>query len=169
MAVSERLEIVKRQIASARGYLQGMLDGLDEDQWFWTPQQFPTHIAWQVGHVAVAQYGLTLFRQRGRADVDSELMTGSQRKLFMKGTTPDGDRAVYPSREVILAMMERVNTRMLAEIDSFDGAQLDEPVDPPHAAFDNRYGALVFAAHHEMLHAGQIGMLRRMMGKEPIR
>jgi hypothetical protein len=58
---------------------------------------------------------------------------------------------------------------MKKEIVTFDGDQLDETIDPPHAAFATRYGALLFAGDHEMIHAGQIGMLRRLMGKEPLR
>jgi uncharacterized damage-inducible protein DinB len=30
-------------------------------------------------------------------------------------------------------------------------------------------GALNFSADHEYLHAGQIGLLRRLLGKEPLR
>lgn len=170
MAVSLRLEIAKRQIESAREYLMTMLDGLSEDDWFWVPEQgIKTHIAWQVGHLAMAQYGLTLFRQRGRESIDTKLMTGKFRKLFMKGTTPMLDRETHPSSEVILETLERVNGQMLEEIDSFDGDFLDEPLGPPHAAYATKYGALLFASHHEMLHAGQIGLLRRSMGKEPVR
>jgi hypothetical protein len=32
-----------------------------------------------------------------------------------------------------------------------------------------RLGALLFSSHHEMLHAGQIGVLRRLLGKAPVR
>ncbi len=169
MAVSQRLDIAKRQIRSAREYLLGLLEGLSEDDWFWMPDDGPTHIAWQVGHVAMAQYGLTLFRQRGRAAIDGELLPGRIRKRLMKGTTPDPDRSLYASPDEILAILHRVNEQMLQEIDGFDGDQLDEPLDPPYAAYATRYGALLFAGHHEMLHAGQIGLLRRLMGKEPLR
>lgn len=170
MAVSERLEIAKRQMQSAREYMLGMLDGLTEDDWFWVPESgLQTHVAWQVGHIAMAQYGLALFRQRGRQEVDSELMPGKIRKLFMKGTTPKNDRDSHPDSKAILAMLERVNEQVFQEIDAFDGEQLDEPAERPHAAFATRYGALLFASHHEMLHTGQIGMLRRLMGRDPIR
>ena len=102
MAISQRLDIAKRQLHSARQYLLEMLDGLEEDDWFWMPESKTTHIAWQVGHVAMAQYGLTLFRQRGRADIDSELMPGRIRKRLMKGTTPEPDRTLYASPEELI-------------------------------------------------------------------
>jgi hypothetical protein len=112
---------------------------------------------------------LTLFRQRGRQDVDSELMSGKFRKLFMRGTEPKPDREAYPTPAEIRKVLERVHEQMRVEIVGFDGDCLDEPVDAPHSAFATRYGALLFAGDHEMLHAGQIGLLRRVMGKSPLR
>ena len=169
MAVSQRLEIAKQQIGSARSYMLGMLDGLSEDDWFAMPENAPTHIAWQAGHLAMAQYGLTLFRQRGRAEVDTKLMSGKFRKKFMKGTNPETNLAEVVSRDDIMEALHRVNDQMLAEIDSFDGPGLDEPVEMPFAGFPTKYGSLLFAAHHEMLHCGQIGVIRRLLGKAPIR
>lgn len=167
--ISERLEIAWRRIEFARKYTLKLLEDLSDDDWFWTPDQYPTHIAWQVGHLAMAQYGLTLFRQRGRADVDSDLMSGKFRKLFMKGSEPKPDRLAYPEPTEIRQVLDRVHQQMRNEIGGFDGPELDEPVDAPHAAFATRYGSILFAGDHEMLHAGQMGMLRRLMGKPPVR
>ncbi len=169
-AVSERLGIAIRHIEFARKYSTSLLTDLEDDDWFWSPDQFTTHIAWQVGHLAMSEYGLTLFRQRGRnLEVDSQLMSSKFRKLFMRGTKPLADRDAYPAPSEILAVLDRVHQQMQQEIVTFDGQQLDEPIDPPHAGYANRYGALLFAGDHEMIHAGQIGMLRRLMGKEPLR
>jgi hypothetical protein len=167
--LSERLQIAWRQIEFARNYSLSLLVDLTDDQWYVAPDAYPTHIAWQVGHLAMSEYGLTLFRQRGRTEVDSELMSGKFRKLFMRGTEPMRDRAAYPAPEELLEVLHRVHRQMRQELPSFDGSGLDEPLDAPHAAYSNRYGALLFAAHHEMLHAGQIGVLRRLLGKAPLR
>lgn len=169
MALSERLEIAKRHIQSSRDYLLTLLDGLDEADWTWMPNPAISHIAWQVGHLAMAQYGLCLFRQRGRADIDSDLMSGSFRKKFMKGTHPVGGAENYPPSSEILSVLEGIHRQTMLELPDFDGEQLDQPLEQPYAAFATRYGSLIFAGDHEMLHAGQIGMLRRLMGKPPVR
>ena len=168
--VSQRLGIAIRHIEFARKYSSSLLADLEEEDWFWSPDQFTTHIAWQAGHLAMSQYGLTLFQQRGRnLEVDSKLMSSKFRKLFMRGTQPVKDRAAYPQPQEILAVLDRVHQQMQEEIVTFDGDQLDDSLGPPHAGFATRYGALLFAGDHEMIHAGQIGMLRRLMGKEPLR
>ncbi len=169
MNLSNRLEIAIKHLEGIRVYTRTMLNGLEPDDWFWTPTPAITHIAWQVGHLAMAEYGLLLFRQRGRADVDSELMTGKFRKLFMKGTTPSNLASDYPDPAEIIATLDRVRTQSMLELPTFDGPGLDEPLDPPHMGYANRYGCLLFAGDHEMLHCGQIGLLRRLMGKAPVR
>lgn len=173
--VSQRLLTVVKNMEFARRYTLSLLHDLENDDWYWTPDsssnsEFVTHIAWQAGHIAMAQYGLMLFRQRGRErEIDSKLMSSKFRKLFMRGTQPINDPDKYPQPDEILDVMDRVHQQALKEIPSFDGDQLDEPTGAPHAAFATRYGALLFAGNHEMIHSGQIGMLRRLMGKEPLR
>ncbi len=164
-----RLEIAQKQIESTRSYLLTLLDGLEDADWFWTPTQTCTHIAWQIGHLAMAQYGLALFRQRGRQEVDTTLMTSSFRKRFSKGSTPQADASQYPAPSEIRQVLDRVYEQVMTELPQIADESLDEPIDPPHAAFATKYGALLFAANHEMLHAGQIGLLRRLQGKNPIR
>lgn len=168
--VSQRLQIVWRNIEFARRYSLSLLADLDDDEWFFSPDSVTTHIAWQAGHLAMSQYGLTLFRQRGRnLEVDRKLMSGKFRKLFMRGTQPSDCRTDYPPPAEILEVLDRIHEQMRMELPEFDDAELDEPAEAPHAAYATRYGALVFAANHEMLHAGQIGLLRRLMGKPPLR
>ena len=169
MSSISRLEIAQKHIESARRYTLTLLEGLDDQDWFWQPAQGITHIAWQVAHLAMAQYGLVLFRQRGRQPEDTELMNGSFRKQFGKGSQPDPNPANNPSIQEIRDTFDRVFEQAKKELPIFSESQLDDPVDPPHAAFKTKFGALLFAADHEMLHAGQIGLLRRLMGKEPVR
>ena len=169
--LSDRLAVALRKIEFTRNYTMTSLEDLSTDDWFWVPENphdYVTHIAWQVGHIAMSEYGLTLFRQRGRKLEDAELMSGKFRKLFLKGSTPKRDREAYPAPDEILEVLDKVHQQMRAEIGTFE-EMLDEESGPPHAAYATKYGALLFAPDHEMLHAGQIGMLRRMMGKPAMR
>jgi uncharacterized damage-inducible protein DinB len=170
MALSEQLENFRKHHAWVRAYTLQMLDDLSDDEWYWSPDSAVTHAAWQAGHIAMAQYGLTLFRQRGRNLEDNELMSGKFRKKFMKGTQPTANREDYPAPDEIRKVLDAVNQRMLVELAAFDSPDhLHEEIGEPNAGFGNKLGALMFACDHEMLHAGQIGLLRRLMGKSPLR
>ena len=60
-----RLHLAIEQIAFARQYTLRLLGDLAGDDWFRIPPGGVTHVAWQVGHLAMAQYRLCLERVRG--------------------------------------------------------------------------------------------------------
>ena len=163
------LHLALQQIEFARAYTLSIVAEIDEAEWFAMPPGCPTHAGWQVGHLAMAEYGLCLFRQRGRQEVDLELMTSGFRKLFSRGTTPEADAGKYPSAAEIRGTLDRVHAQVLKEAPSFSAEQLKEPVDMPYAVEPTKLGSLLFCSHHEMLHAGQLGLMRRLLGKQPVR
>jgi hypothetical protein len=163
------LDFALQQIEFARSYVLATLEGVEEADWFAMPTGCPTHLAWQLGHLAMAEYGLCLFRVRGRQEADLQLMTGSFRKLFSRGSAPQADAAKYPSMAEIRATLDRIHAQVLLEAPSFTPEQLAEPVEMPYAVHANKLGGLIFCSHHEMLHAGQIGLIRRLLGKPPLR
>jgi hypothetical protein len=163
------LSLALQQIEFVRSYVLGTLAEIDEADWFTMPTGCPTHVAWQVGHLAMAEYGLCLFRQRGRQDIDVQLMSSSFRKQFSRGTVPGPDAGKYPSASEIRSTLDGVHAQVLKEIPTLTPEQLKEPVEPPFAVEATRLGCLLFCSHHEMLHAGQLGLLRRLLGRQPIR
>lgn len=163
------LELARKQIAFARDYTHSLIADVEEKLWFTIPDGCVTHVAWQVGHLAMAQYGLCLFRIRGRQPEDTELMSSAFRKKYSKGTTPDPEPKNNPSPADIRGVFDRVYGQSMKEMLTLQEADLDEPIDMPYAAYATKLGGLLFCSHHEMLHAGQIGLLRRLLGKSPVR
>lgn len=164
-----RLDLVCQQIAFARKYTLSLLADIPDAEWFWQPQPGGTHIAWQVGHLAMAQYGLCLFRMRGRHEEDVRLMPSAFRKKYSKGSVPDPDPAAQPTPAEIRTVFERVYQQAMDELPCFGPELLDQPVEEPYAVYPTRLGSLYFCPLHEMMHAGQIGLLRRLMGRPTIR
>jgi hypothetical protein len=175
MSDAIKLQMAIDQIVAARAYTLTLLEDIDHDHWFHQANQVdqasptPTHVAWQIGHLAMAQYGLLLFRQRGRSLDDSSLMSSSFRKKFSRGTTVSSDPEFYPSVDYILNVFHAIYDQSVSELAEYPLDQLNDPVDDPYAAYPPKLGCLLFSVHHEMLHAGQIGLLRRLLSKDPIR
>ena len=169
MANNTSVALAQQQIEFARSYTLSLLADLADEDWFQSIAGSVTHVAWQVGHLAMAQYGLCLFRLRGRQPEDTELMSSPFRKRFSRGSTPDQDPAANPSVGEIRDTLDRVHQQVLVELPQYTDEQLAEPIDEPYAVHANKLGALLFCSHHEMLHAGQIGLLRRQLGRTPIR
>ncbi len=160
---------VLHQMNWARQYTLQLLETVPNELWYRQPAGATTHIAWQVGHLAVSQYGLMLFRQRGRAPGDLELMPGWLRKQYGRGTQPAASSEGQPPPEELLLRLAEIHRQATEEVPCLTAEALREPIDMPFAAYAIKLGALLFCPIHESLHAGQIGLLRRLHGLAPIR
>ncbi len=158
-----------QQIQFARQYMLELVQDVPDDQWFEIPAGSVSHVAWQVGHLAMAQYGLTLLRTRDRQSEDEQFITKDFIRCFKKGSQPVANAAKYPSPAEIRSVLAAVQQRSLQEIPTFSNDLLNESLPAPTAVYPNKLGSILFCPAHEMLHAGQIGVLRRQLGKEPMR
>jgi uncharacterized damage-inducible protein DinB len=163
-----RLRLAIDQIRFARKYTLGLLDAVEPDDWFRRPAEGATHVAWQVGHLAMAEYRLALERIRGSRASDAALIAPDFLERFGRGSTPSADPGDYPSAEEIRATFDRVHAAALAELPQLADEELDNPPLKPHRLYHTKLGSLHWRAQHEMLHAGQIGLLRRLLGYEPL-
>ena len=162
-------DLVLQQIAWARAYTKQLLDSVPLELWYQQPAGLKSHFAWQVGHLAVAQYGLMLFRQRGRLPGDLEIMPGWLRKQFGRGSTPSESAEGMPEPAELLRLFDRIHQQSLEEVAGLSAGTLAEPTEMPFTAYPIKLGALLFCPIHEGIHAGQIGVLRRLYGLAPIR
>jgi DinB superfamily len=163
-----RLRLAIDQIAFARTYTIDLLDEIPTEEWFRMPSGDVSHIGWQVGHLACAEYRLALWRLRSVRPEDALFIPAQFQQLFGAGSVPDPDAARYPSQKDIRATLDRVHEQVLRELSALNEDELDHPVPHPSPYAKTKLAALLWCSHHEMLHAGQIGLLRRQLGHPPL-
>ena len=164
-----RIQSALGRVDIARGFTKQFLAGLTPEEWFWTPPEVTTHIAWQVAHLSVAQYRLCLERIRGRAGADDAFMPVAYLERFMLGSQPVAGVGGNPPLEEIQRVFDAVHQQSLAELGARTDEELDVPLEQPRPLFKTKLGAVEWCAQHEFVHAGQIALLRRLMGKAPLR
>lgn len=157
------------QIQFARRYTLELLEATPQERWFEIPEGLPSHIAWQVGHLTVSQYGLLMFRLRGRLPEDLALIPGRFRKAYSRESLPSSDASKQPTAGELLDRMSQIYDLSMRELESVTAETLLEPVDMPFAAYPIKLGAVLFCPLHEHIHAGQIGLLRRALGLPSVR
>lgn len=162
------LRLALDQIAFARRYTVALLDAIGPGDWFRMPAEGVTHVAWQVGHLAFAQYRLALERVRGRRPGDDELIPPAFFVLFGRDSVPQPDPDKYPTPAEVRAVFDRVHERVLSDLAGHPEADLDSPPLAPHALARTKREVLFWCGQHEFLHAGQIGLLRRLLGYPPM-
>ncbi len=85
---------------------------------------------------------------------------------FVRGSVPDQDPTKYPTPDELVETLDRVHAAVKAEIARHSDQQLELPqLGKPHPLFNTKLGGLFWCARHEMLHAGQIGLLKRLLGQ----
>ena len=117
----------------------------------------------------MAQYRLALDRVRGVQPGDEDLISEQVLSIYGKDSVPDPDPAANATPAEIRAAFDAVHARVIEEIGGMDDSILPEPATQPHPVFGTKGGALEWSAQHEMLHAGQIGLLRRLFGEDWLR
>lgn len=169
--VEQTRELALGQIEFARSYTLELLDNVNtpHERWFEVPSGSPTHIAWQVGHLVYSQYGLLMFRLRGRDPDDLELVPSTFRKKYGRGTVPDSDPEGQPTPADLLDRLNRVHAESFKVVRSTPMDEFLEEIDMPYAVYPNKLGAVLFCPLHEHIHAGQIGLTRRLLGLQPVR
>jgi hypothetical protein len=163
-----RLDLLTRNLDHARRHTLALLDRIDPADWFAMPPGGVTHVAWQVGHLAVADFRLAIARIREPRGEEADLLPPGFVERFAKGSTPESDPSSYPAPGEIRAVLDRVRRHVLAGLERLDDAELDEPpLLPSHPLFATRWGSLLWCGQHEYLHAGQITLIRRLLGGAP--
>lgn len=162
-----RLEPALQRIRDARLMTERMIDGLEPDDWFWQPAEAMNPIAWHVGHMAFAEYFLCLVRLRGRTEADRAMISTRFLKKYKQGSQPSGDPDANYKPKEILAILAAVHDQAMKELAERTDDELQVESSPPHPVFETKLGAIEWCSQHEMMHNGQITLLRRLMGKTP--
>jgi hypothetical protein len=116
----------------------------------------------------MAQYRLALERIRGARPDDADLISEDFLRLFGRDAVPDPDPGKYPPLADIRAVFDRVHARLGQELPALSDRDLDEPPLKPHPLAKTKLESLLWCSRHEMVHAGQIGLLRRLLGCPPL-
>lgn len=156
------------QMRFARVYTLRLLDSVEPEDWFRLPPSSVSHIAWQVGHLAMAQYRLVLERIRGRRYEDEALISEAFLNQFGRNSVPQTDVNCYPTAKEIRAVLDGVHAQAQQEIPNIPEASLSDAPLKPHPLCQTKGQVLFWCSAHEMLHAGQIGLIRRQLGYPPV-
>lgn len=148
----------------AREFSRGLLDEIDSDeQWLARPHDRANHALWFAGHMALVDNSTILLiapRQAVRLD--------DYKPLFGMGSTPHDDLSKYPPVEEVRARMDERRDVLLEAAKSLTDEDLNRSTPESSPPFIPTVGAaLQFMIWHEGLHAGQITVVHRSLGREP--
>lgn len=163
-----QIEIALEGMRAARSYTKELLATIPETDWLRFPPGVSTNVLWQVAHLAMAEYRLGLERIRGRRESDESFMPLAFLDQYGRGSVPSDDPAKNFSLSDVRRTLDAVHDQVLVESRNWTDADLQADALAPHRLFTKKIDALYWCSRHEMLHAGQIGLVRRMLGSPPV-
>ncbi|HEX3149971.1 MAG TPA: DinB family protein [Gemmataceae bacterium] len=168
--MSSRISHFIDALVFARGYTLDLLATIPETDWFRMPSGCPTHVAWQVGHLAMAEARLIVERVGGHQVVEEGVLPAEFMTLFMRNMVPDAAADKHPSPAEIRRVLDHVHEAALETLHATHDADLETFVvgSSPHRFCRTKADYARWVSHHEFLHSGQIGLIRRMLGNEPV-
>jgi len=162
--VSDLIETGLNTLGFSRGFLMNLLEATPDDAFFKVPCTGGNHPAWIVGHLALTDDSF-LASRTGKASSLPE----SWDKLFGMKSESVEDTSIYPSREELTVKLVSTREALIDWLKSLSDEQLLEPITGDWSQFAKNPASLMGTiAWHEGLHAGQIGVVRRMIGLPPI-
>ena len=112
---------------SPAGTRRERIETVPLSDWFTIPPGGVSHVAWQVGHLAMAEYRLCL---APAAPPHGRRTSRCSRRLVPEAVRPrsiPGPVTDYPPPSEIRAAFDRVHARVMEELPSYPDADLDLP------------------------------------------
>jgi uncharacterized damage-inducible protein DinB len=136
------------------------LHGLDPEELTRAPSEHSNPMVWMAGHLA--QSRVRLARLLG---VERQMPWPS---LFLRGSPPP-ESGSYPALAEIRREWETAGAALRSRLQSMTDEELYGELQMKIPSTDGTLeGAIVFALFHEGYHVGQMGYVRRTLGKERI-
>jgi len=153
----------------SRAWTLKLVEDVRGDEWTYQPGPGLHHILWLCGHLATAEQTLVMARCLGGDGPDADFAV----HFPIGGAVKSAAEHEYPAPGVVLERMAATHARVMEEIRGISEAKLASPCfgkdGAPHPHYSTVAGAISHCARHEGFHAGQIALLRRLMGKAFIR
>jgi len=162
-------ELLASQLAETRNWLMMLLADFSGSDWTFQPAPGVQHALWLCGHMASSQNTLLFQRCLGRSEIDPEIGRHFRPGELVKSAK----EYAWPSSGAVLTAMHALHEKSLAAVRGMSDAMLAEPAygkdGGKHPHYDTKFGAISHMDRHEAFHAGQIAMLRRLLGKSFLR
>jgi hypothetical protein len=162
-------DVLVEQLRRTREWTLLLLEGIEGTDWTYQPKPGVQHALWICGHLAVAQEALVFVRCLNKSVLDPAFKTHFPTGGDIK-SAPQYD---WPDPRVVRSKMDEMQRITESEVASLSEGLLAQPAfaadGKPHPHYTNKLGAISHAARHEAFHAGQLALIRRLLGKKFLR
>jgi hypothetical protein len=150
-------------LRASRQQLDMFTADLKGSDWLHRPSPKANCAAWIVGHLILADrrpMGLL-----GASDLPT-LPEGFEKRFARDETAPGA--ADFGDTSILVPLFDRQRERFIDAVTRADESLLNKPVEKPTPRYGTVGELAAYMALHASMHAGQITLIRRSLGRPPI-
>jgi hypothetical protein len=151
-------------ISHATSIVMSYTEDLKGDEWVHRPCATANCAAWTLGHLIIAARGM--MTRAGATDLPS-LPEGFEKRFGRGEDAPKASE--FGDTSILRPLFKETHDRFAAVARGLSPEQLDKEINPDHPFFRTVGTMLAFAPVHIGTHAGQITIIRRSLGRPPLR
>jgi hypothetical protein len=156
-------EAIKSALASTQHLLAWFLGDLSDADLLVRPVPNANHIAWQIGHMILAEAGMMAEYLQGVGY--PPLPAGFKDQHDKKAAAVEPPKG-FMTKQQYLDLFNKVREATIAAVSKLTDADLDKPTSGPMAQFAPTVGSLLLLqSNHTLMHAGQFSVVRRKLNK----
>ena len=149
-------------LTTSQTLLKRFIADLRQQDYLHRPAPKANCAAWIVGHLALSDRGSL---KRIGAPLP-ELPAGFEHKFSREEGCPQAEE--FGNVTQLIAIFDEHRNRLIAVVKALPAEQLDKPLEKPHPMFRTIGELVTFMALHSTMHAGQISIIRRSLGRPPL-
>jgi len=145
-----------------RNLTLSLLKDLTGHDLVYRPGGVGNHVLWNLGHIGWSELSLSQM-----AGLKTTSLPPGNLDAFALGSEVRDDATAYPAKESLLAWLAALRGQVLAGLANVTDAELDLPIvgEVRPGFLETRGDAWRLMIAHEPMHAGQISVIRRELGK----
>jgi uncharacterized damage-inducible protein DinB len=130
------------------------LDGITPEESFFQPHSAGNCVNWVLGHIVATR------NQIMKLIGENPIWSKEEAAPYVRGSTPLKDEETALPLMKMVTDLKASQDKLLTALRQLSPKELETPLED-----GTRYEQLAVIQFHEAYHAGQLGLLRRLMGK----
>jgi hypothetical protein len=120
-------------------------------------------VAWLIGHLVISER--SALGRVGMTDLPP-LPEGFEKRFARDPEAPKAQE--FGDVSILLPLFNQHRQLLIDTVKGLSAEALEKPLDKPHPMFSNIWSVVNFMGLHVSMHAGQVTIIRRSLGRPPL-
>src|SRR5215212_6992023 len=156
-------DAIAQSLVNAQRLLNRYVADLTPQGYLHRPCSGANCVAWTIGHLILSER--RALAALGESDLPA-MPDGFERRFSRDEGCPQADQ--FGEVTVLLPLFNQHRERLIDAVKRAAPEQLSKPLDKPHPMFATPGELALFMASHSAMHAGQVTIIRRSLGRPPL-